>query len=260
MTPMEERLDVRRYDGEVQLHVHDYHQVVLPLNGVMDMEIGGRCGLVAAGRGAFIAANASHAFRAPPANRFVVADLPATVQGGSGPWADLEHCQRPAFFTITPPIQSLIDYLTATVGEAPASPAMSASWCRLLAETLKGPSGRPAAAGEAIVERATAFMRAHLARPITVTDIARASGASATRLHDLFRKRTGGTPHGRLAELRLDAAMRLLTTTTLPIAEIAVRTGHADQSALTRKLRLSHGVTPAAMRRGERGGACGADA
>jgi AraC-like DNA-binding protein len=248
MSPRHERLDVRSYNGEVQSHRHDFHQVVLPLSGVMDMEIDGRGGLVAAGRGAFILTDASHAFQAPPSGRFVVADLPETFDGSPGPWIDPERFQRAAFFTVTPPLQNLIDYLAATIDVA--TPAARAHWCRLLAETLKGPQARPATAEDRIVKRAIDFMRMHLERPITVADIARAAGAGETRLHELFRQRTGGTPHGRLAELRLDAACRLLTTTSLPIAEIAVRTGHADQSALTRKLRLSRGVTPAALRCG----------
>lgn len=246
MSPQSERLDVRSYSGEVQSHRHDFHQVVLPLSGVMDMEVDGRGGLIAAGRGAFIATDALHAFQAPPSGRFVVADLPD--QGNSSHWTDAEPFRRTAFFIITPPLQSLIDYLSAMIEVA--TPAARSHWCGLLVETLKAPQAEPATAADAIVERAMRFMRAKLEQPITVADIAAAAGAGETRLHELFRQRTGDTPHGRLAELRLDAACRLLTTTSLPIAEIAVRTGHADQSALTRRLRLSRAITPAVLRRG----------
>ncbi|BCH28894.1 AraC family transcriptional regulator [Mesorhizobium sp. L-8-10] len=246
MSPHSERLDIRSYSGEVQSHRHDYHQVVLPLSGVMDMEIDGRGGLVAAGRGAFIATDATHAFQAPPSGRFVVADLPD--DGNSALWTEAELFRRTAFFTITQPLQSLIDYLAATIDIV--TPAARSHWCGLLVETLNASQAEPATAADMIVERAIRFMRAKLEQPITVADIAAAAGAGETRLHELFRQRTGDTPHGRLAELRLDAACRLLTTTSLPIAEIAVRTGHADQSALTRKLRISRGVTPAVLRRG----------
>ncbi len=246
MSPQSERLDVRSYSGEVQSHRHDFHQVVLPLSGVMDMEIDGRGGLVAAGRGAFIATDAVHAFQAPPSGRFVVADLPG--EGNTDRWIEAEPLRRNAFFTVTPPLQSLIDYLAATIDVV--TPEARSHWCGLLAETLKAPRAEPATTADAIVERAVRFMRARLEQPITVADIAAAAGAGETRLHELFRQQTDDTPHGRLAELRLDAACRLLTTTSLSIAEIAVRTGHADQSALTRKLRLSRGITPAALRRG----------
>lgn len=104
------------------------------------------------------------------------------------------------------------------------------------------------------LSRAMAFMRTHSAEPTRVADIAAAAGLSTTRLHALFRERLDTSPHAALARLRLDAAQRLLAGTSLSVAEIAVRTGHADQSALTRRLRLARGVTPAAFRRGIRTG------
>ncbi|WP_425995657.1 helix-turn-helix domain-containing protein [Caulobacter sp. DWR1-3-2b1] len=52
-----------------------------------------------------------------------------------------------------------------------------------------------------------------------------------------------------MADARLRAAQRLLSDTRLSIAEIAVRTGHWDQSALTRRMRGALGVTPGVWRK-----------
>ena len=38
------RFDVRRYGRDVERHSHDHHQIVLPMQGVLDMEIGGAGG------------------------------------------------------------------------------------------------------------------------------------------------------------------------------------------------------------------------
>jgi hypothetical protein len=57
---------------------------------------------------------------------------------------------------------------------------------------------------------------------------------------------------GRCGLVKQDLARWLLTRTNLPIAEIAARTGHADQSALTRRLRQALRSTPAALRRSVR--------
>jgi transcriptional regulator GlxA family with amidase domain len=92
-------------------------------------------------------------------------------------------------------------------------------------------------------------MAARLAHPITVADIAAACGLGPRRLHALFREQAGETPHMALTRLRLDQARGLLAHTDLPIAEIALRSGHADQSALTRRLRAVDRLTPAAFRR-----------
>ena len=114
--------------------------------------------------------------------------------------------------------------------------------------------GRPVIPSSEIlaVNRAMLFMRHHASKPIRVADVSSAAGLSVTRLHALFRKHHGQSPHAALVQLRVEAAQQLLARTNLSIAEIAVRTGHGDQSALTRRLRLALGVTPAALRRAAR--------
>ena len=51
------------------------------------------------------------------------------------------------------------------------------------------------------------------------------------------------------AEIRLDQAMSLLTRSDEPISAIALETGHADQSVLTRSMKRRRGITPAEYRR-----------
>jgi AraC-like DNA-binding protein len=55
-----------------------------------------------------------------------------------------------------------------------------------------------------------------------------------------------------VAEVRLDEAMARLRGGGDSISAIAVETGHADQSVLTRSMKRRRGVTPAAYRRGAR--------
>lgn len=82
-----------------------------------------------------------------------------------------------------------------------------------------------------------------------MAEIAAASGVAERRLNALFLARLDSTPYDELMRLRLDFARALLRSTALPIAEIAAMSGHADQSALTRRMRAVLGVTPAALRR-----------
>lgn len=39
-------LVIRSYSGEVELHQHDFHQIVLPRSGAMEIELDGRGGKV----------------------------------------------------------------------------------------------------------------------------------------------------------------------------------------------------------------------
>jgi AraC-like DNA-binding protein len=244
-------VEIRTYLAEATLHRHDFHQIVLPQRGHLELEVEGCGGRVQHGVGAFIVAGEKHAFLAKGDNGFLVIDLPV-CESGSDPLAS--SFNRRAFFVIEPPIQGLVDYATAMLGTAAPSAVMQTHWAPLVIEGLARDRHLPPNLETAALGRAKAFMRAHLAKPVRITDIAAAAGLSSTRLYALFRKHDGQSPHAALLQLRIDSARHLLIETNLSIAEIAVRTGHADQSALTRRVRETLGVTPAALRRANQSG------
>lgn len=68
-------LAVRSCSGEVELHEHDFHQIVLPQSGSMEIEVDGRVGKVEASQGVVIAAGARHTFLANTRNSFLVLDV-----------------------------------------------------------------------------------------------------------------------------------------------------------------------------------------
>lgn len=82
----------------------------------------------------------------------------------------------------------------------------------------------------------------------SVAEMARLVGLSASRLHALFREELAQTPHGWLAERRLEWVRELLENSDLPLAEVALRAGFSDQSALTKAVRKATGLTPGAVR------------
>ncbi|MGW2564543.1 helix-turn-helix domain-containing protein [Streptomyces sp. NPDC001514] len=93
------------------------------------------------------------------------------------------------------------------------------------------------------------LMESRISEPLPVADLASATGLSTSQFSRQFRTSTGKSPHQFLLQLRLDHARRLLRTTTLPIAEVAVRCGFSHQEHLTRVMRAKLGTTPAACRR-----------
>jgi hypothetical protein len=70
---------------------------------------------------------------------------------------------------------------------------------------------------------------------------------SATRAFHftrVFTRSVGMTPHRYVVHLRLQRAIELVREGQSGLAEIAVRTGFADQSHLSRWVRRVHGVPP----------------
>jgi transcriptional regulator GlxA family with amidase domain len=144
-------------------------------------------------------------------------------------------------------VRGLLDFVCGDAARQ-VEDEVAALWAPLLLRALAagGPGPDPRLA------RAAALIERDFARPLAVADLAAEAGMSQSRFFAGFAAAFGRSPHGQLADARLRAAQRLLTDTRLSIAQIAVRTGHADQSALTRAMRSRLGVTPAAWRRGSR--------
>lgn len=104
------------------------------------------------------------------------------------------------------------------------------------------------------VDHLTALLASHLARrrqptPVVgLTERQLAAALSVSQFVRQFKASTGDTPHRYLVGLRLGHAQRMLRTSTLPIADIAVRCGFSHQEHLTRVMRSRLGTTPGAVR------------
>lgn len=99
------------------------------------------------------------------------------------------------------------------------------------------------------VARAVARMEATIDAPEPIAAIAASVGLSSRRLETLFGNALGLTPGAYALSLRLAAARRMLTDTTHPLTEIALRTGFSSPATLSRAFRSRFGQPPGALRR-----------
>jgi AraC-like DNA-binding protein len=102
--------------------------------------------------------------------------------------------------------------------------------------------------------RAKEYLAANVAGDVLLADVAKACGLSRGHFIAAFSQTTGLTPHRWLQMHRLQRAKSLLLESSIPIAEIAVLCGFADQSHLTRIFSRHTADTPAAWRRAHQGG------
>lgn len=97
--------------------------------------------------------------------------------------------------------------------------------------------------------RAMAYGRDHLAKPLTVDDLAQVAGYSRFHFSRLFLEQAGLSPAAWLVEQRIKEAARLLRSTSHPLKEIAARCGFPDPNYLGKVFQRHTGIPPATYRR-----------
>jgi LacI family transcriptional regulator len=84
---------------------------------------------------------------------------------------------------------------------------------------------------------------------LSVPSIASAISATRQRLERRFRRHLGRTVLEEVRRTRVEFARRLLSTTELPLVEIAKRSGFTNAALLSVAFRREVGVPPGAYRR-----------
>ncbi len=94
------------------------------------------------------------------------------------------------------------------------------------------------------VERAVRLMQANIEFPLSIVEIASLTGRPQKDLERRMTAELGATPRQVYRRLRLLAARKFLREQTIPITEVALRTGYQNASAMTRAYRQEFGLTP----------------
>ncbi|RJG10020.1 AraC family transcriptional regulator [Pseudomonas cavernicola] len=97
------------------------------------------------------------------------------------------------------------------------------------------------------VARARELVRAQLAEPPSLEELAAAVNLSPFHFARVFRRATGLPPHAWLKQQRLEQARALLKAGCSAVS-VAVQLGFADQSHLTRQFKQAYGVGPGEYR------------
>ena len=87
------------------------------------------------------------------------------------------------------------------------------------------------------------YISRNVEKRLTAEDVARFADKSLPTVEDAFRKTLGRTVQQELVASRLFAARHLLESTSLPVAEVAARSGFASAQYFCRMFKADMGLS-----------------
>lgn len=222
-------LSLRDYGTSRGSHAHDHFQVLIGLDGVLDIEVEGRGAGIAAGEAQVVAPGDRHDFEARSEGSVCL-----VLDTTHAPWA---RCAERAPADV-PQLHALARYLAHCMKQPQhAVLALQHGPALLLEAWNPRPSSSPDTRRRRIDWQAlAAWARTRWHEPLGVSDLAGVACLSPSQFAQRCREEQGVSAMHWLRGLRL-AHARELRLEGIGVAETARRTGYRSPSALTAALR-----------------------
>lgn len=267
----------RRMVGENWMHWHDYYECFVALSGRGDFRSGNDRFVFEPGDVVVVDPLKIHGvLRMEAAHSALVLLFPARLVAPPGavveralltPW----DRRRPGALPLlraarkeaAPVHEALLDVAQSWFGKEMGEQRWAALKVHLmrvlfhLRQAFELDPGQGVAAGEPglreeRLRRSLDYVSLHAHEHVSQPAAARAAGMSTSRFRDFFKQTTGWGFAQYVRELRVERAAKLLRETNESVAEIAHRTGFADQSHLLRCFKAKYGTPPLGYRRRHR--------
>jgi AraC family transcriptional regulator len=150
------------------------------------------------------------------------------------------------------------DDIGGTVGQLYADCISLAIVVRLLTTAQRGAaveSSRAAPLPRWRLKRAFDYVEARLDEPVTLADLAAATGLTRMHFAAQFRAATGLRPHEYLLRRRIERAQEMLLDSGMSVVDIALSVGFQTQSHFTTVFKRFTGQPPLAWRQSQRASA-----
>lgn len=240
-------------DAVTHHHSHDFHQIVITMCGTAEFEIEGLGGLINPFSGCIVPANHEHYYSGNAKNRQLILDLPENAPALCGEQRELVALfDAPRFFSLDDPLRHYLAFLESEIAHD-AGDSNSFQHDRLASTLLGSLKSRLGENSQTRSERLNMnqinhYIQHHLAEELRVADLARLACLSEAHFSERFRLQTGLSPWQYVRRQRLSAARQLIMQSRLPLADIAVQTGFANQSTLSHAFKRSFGISPRQLR------------
>jgi len=236
--------EVRVYKGLGGYHVHPFAQVIVPLDGLMEIEVEGRGARLTPNVFAALDVSEKHDFDTAKDTRFLVFDVGKDVLAKNvGLARGLPFGQ--GVRTIDPRAFRFLRYYAMELQHQtlakPSRQLLALSGLALLAEASADVRPRKHAARIAAAAR---WIEDHAHTSDGIADIAMRFALSRSHFVALFQREMGRSPKQHAIDARMSRAVDLLLKSGRSISEIAFEIGYDNVSGFTRTFTRRFGMTP----------------
>ncbi|MEC8231879.1 MAG: AraC family transcriptional regulator [Pseudomonadota bacterium] len=230
-------LSIRSYTKTMHSHSHEYYQLVLPINGHIEIGLDNFDGKVGVGEGVCIAPNEVHTFRANELCKFVVADLHRVPDG-------FKDNLQP-IFQVNAPFQAFLNFVDIQLNHFTddARHEVIALFYALLSTSQKG----------ANTDKRIVPVLSHIHQDLTqkhdLKTLADIACMGETQFKVRFKQTTGLSLRNYLVKTKMEKAKALLSNTDTPILTVALSVGYDDVTSFTRRFKAYFGQPPGYYKR-----------
>lgn len=241
--------DILSLPNEADAHDHDYHQLVVVLDGNTDFDIQGKGKQLHTGGGCILPSENSHTFAGLGDNQIMVVNLPIPPQKSI---TDEEYevvsglFDQAAYFQLPPRLHILASALSGELQQYPNDPMLARACGNTLLSAIRHQMSNKdvrTRGNHLDIDKLDQFIELNLSRRVHINQLAHFCFLSVSQFHERFKDQTGITPHQYLMRKRLERAQALLRDGFSPI-QVAEKCGFSSQSAMTNVFSQTLGITP----------------
>ncbi len=231
--PMPDSLSIRAYTPDIRSHKHDFHQVVLPLKGVIEIAVNDVVGVVGVGQMVIIRKGITHSFHARSQSRFLVADLDGLPENA--------HHYLSPFAAVSDSMQAFCHFVDAQL-QSHINADLETSTMALFRQLLA--AHKFVAKINDRLSRVLAYIDNNLGQECSLQQLALIANLSPSHFKSEFKKQIGKSCREYLTMRRMEKARALLTNTDYPVQIIAEKVGYTNPSAFSRRFSRYFGESP----------------
>ncbi|SFT94316.1 transcriptional regulator, AraC family [Pseudovibrio denitrificans] len=232
---------IREYNRLELGHRHAFAQAVIPLQGEMDIEIGGQFKELKVGSVGLIAPETLHDSETTSGSRFLIIDV-----SDKAAITQFFRNANDSHLELSPLALKYLNFV-ASLTDTFATDATGASTILNTALELATGQGTDLA-NQSMTSTRLMSVKDQLPAPVKISELAKEEGFSVSSLQKNFKASFGKSPKQVQLEMRLNKALGLLRSSNQTMASIAYEVGYENASSFTNIFKKHFGLTPSQYR------------